>query len=299
MKHFTQIICKRNFRMCRMVSRWQLLLFLLFPFIQRASEINFRAGTWEQVQQEAISEMKPVFVDAYTPWCGVCRLMDKNIFSDDSVADFYNKNFICWKADMSDTANMQFGNENSITSYPTLLYFSAQGELIFQYTGYKDKKNLIETGNDALRNSDFIKNTSVLRTAYNNCTGDKHILYRYYTILKDSGRAADSVGIAALQLMTPQDLENDSAFRIWFELDQRERSPFVDYFLENRTWFENNFGRLADQKPRYIIAYNLDEARKKNDTAELEDVENFIRKTYCGDEQLKMLNAVKEKFCRC
>lgn len=39
-------------------------------------------------------------MDAYASWCGPCKLMEKNVFTDKNVADFYNKNFVNARIDM-------------------------------------------------------------------------------------------------------------------------------------------------------------------------------------------------------
>ena len=33
-------------------------------------------------------------------WCAPCKMMEKDIFPQKSVRDFYNKRFICTKIDM-------------------------------------------------------------------------------------------------------------------------------------------------------------------------------------------------------
>ena len=62
--------------------------------------IEFREGNWEQMLKMAKKEKKMIFVDCYTSWCGPCKMLAKNIFTQDSVADFYNVNFICFQIDM-------------------------------------------------------------------------------------------------------------------------------------------------------------------------------------------------------
>jgi len=36
---------------------------------------------------------KPIFMDVYTPWCGPCKLLDKQTFSDPKVIKYINENF--------------------------------------------------------------------------------------------------------------------------------------------------------------------------------------------------------------
>ena len=41
-----------------------------------------------------------MFIDAYATWCGPCKYMDKNVFSNAEVAAYYNKNFVSYKLDV-------------------------------------------------------------------------------------------------------------------------------------------------------------------------------------------------------
>ena len=67
---------------------------------QTTTGIKFFEGSWEEVLAEAKKQNKPVFVDAYTSWCGPCKWMAKNIFTLESIGEFFNKNFVNYKFNM-------------------------------------------------------------------------------------------------------------------------------------------------------------------------------------------------------
>src|SRR3989304_4987727 len=80
-----------------------LLILPVYAFSQtQESEkgIHFEQATFSEILAKAKKENKMVMVDAYTTWCGPCKWMAKNIFPNDTVADFYNKHFINAKFDM-------------------------------------------------------------------------------------------------------------------------------------------------------------------------------------------------------
>ncbi len=78
--------------------------FLLFFFSSihtlQAQGIEFEKGTWEEILNKARENNKPIFVDAYTTWCGPCKWMSKNIFTQDEVGSYFKDNFIAYKMDM-------------------------------------------------------------------------------------------------------------------------------------------------------------------------------------------------------
>ena len=70
-----------------------LLLITSFNQIQ-AGGIDFFHGSWEEALEQAKSQDKLIFVDAYTTWCGPCKKMARNVFTDASVGEFYNKKIV-------------------------------------------------------------------------------------------------------------------------------------------------------------------------------------------------------------
>ncbi|MEO1449252.1 MAG: thioredoxin family protein, partial [Bacteroidota bacterium] len=41
--------------------------------------IDFKSGTWDEIKAMAAESDKPIFVDAYTTWCGPCKWMAANL----------------------------------------------------------------------------------------------------------------------------------------------------------------------------------------------------------------------------
>ncbi len=98
--------------------------------------INFMSQPkWKKVLKVAQKQNKPIFVDAYTTWCGPCKIMDRDVFTDKEVADFFNDNFISVKMDMEKGEGIQLKTDWNIKAFPTFLYFNANGELIHRVVG--------------------------------------------------------------------------------------------------------------------------------------------------------------------
>ena len=79
-----------------------LVFALLIPFFMQAQTthegIKFEHGkSWESILAQAKAAHKYVYVDCYTTWCGPCKFMSANVFTNDKVGAFYNENFICAK----------------------------------------------------------------------------------------------------------------------------------------------------------------------------------------------------------
>src|SRR5437016_7533889 len=95
------------------------LIIMVFPFIIKAqsipgiSQVNddskgvqFEKNlNWQQVLAKAKAENKYIFLDCFATWCGPCKLMDKNVYPNDTVGNYFNQNFISVKVQMDETKN--------------------------------------------------------------------------------------------------------------------------------------------------------------------------------------------------
>lgn len=115
-----------------------------------AQGIEFEQGTWEEVLAKAKKENKPIFVDAYAAWCGPCKYMAYNIFPDEKVGEFYNKNFINYKYDMEKGDGPKFASQYKVNAYPTFLFIDKDGAVQYRTMGGKQADAFIQVGEDAL-----------------------------------------------------------------------------------------------------------------------------------------------------
>lgn len=95
-------------------------------------------------------EKKLIFVDCYTSWCGPCKMLAKNVFTQDKVADFYNTEFVCVKMDMEKGEGPALAKKYEVQAFPTLLYIDSKGELKHCVVGMQDADVLIGNGRTAL-----------------------------------------------------------------------------------------------------------------------------------------------------
>jgi thiol-disulfide isomerase/thioredoxin len=112
--------------------------------------INFIHEKFSEALQKAKSSNKTLFIDAYTTWCGPCKMMSKNVFPDKTVADFYNNQFVNLKLDMENGEGPDVAARYGVVAYPTLLFLDGNGQLIHKALGFQDVKEFIEVGKTAL-----------------------------------------------------------------------------------------------------------------------------------------------------
>ena len=96
------------------LSMFLLLSFPIFVIAQDSASskqtnetggIHFEQGlSWHEIKSKAKAEGKPIFMDFYATWCGPCKFISQNIFTQKAVGDFMNENFINVAVQMDQTA---------------------------------------------------------------------------------------------------------------------------------------------------------------------------------------------------
>ena len=134
----------------------KVLLFLVIAgfLIGEASaqnrSIEFRKDEWKKILEVARSENKMIFVDCYTSWCGPCKMLSNTVFTNDSVADFYNQHFINVKVDMEKGEGPELAKRYEVKAFPTLLYVDKAGDLVHCVVGFQPVRKLIQEGGVAM-----------------------------------------------------------------------------------------------------------------------------------------------------
>ncbi len=109
-----------------------------------AAGIKFGKLTWEKALKQAKSSGKLIFIDVYTSWCGPCKQMAKNTFTNDQVGELFNAKFINMKLDAELEADgIKVAQDYKVTAYPTLLFINGDGKLVKRVVGYQTPEKLI------------------------------------------------------------------------------------------------------------------------------------------------------------
>lgn len=105
--------------------------------------------TFEEAAAKTAENPKMVFVDVYTDWCGWCKKMDKDTFSDPKVIAYINENFYAVKMNAENTkrsfdfrgkqyTEATMAKAMRVNSYPNFIIMDPLMENITQYPGYRE-----------------------------------------------------------------------------------------------------------------------------------------------------------------
>ncbi|MCX7767936.1 MAG: thioredoxin family protein [Flavobacteriales bacterium] len=111
---------------------------------------KFFEGTLDAGLKEAQKTKKLLFLDAYTTWCGPCKMMNYGPFRDPEAGKFFNENFVNMKIDMERGEGPSVAMKYGVRAYPTLLFLNGSGEVVHRILGYHDAMMLVAEGRKAL-----------------------------------------------------------------------------------------------------------------------------------------------------
>ena len=88
------------------------------------------------VQAKAKAAAKPIFVDFFTDWCGWCKKLDAEVFSQQAFKDYAAKNLVLVEVDFprsfqlpepTKKQNDELAKKFKIQGYPTIVITTASG----------------------------------------------------------------------------------------------------------------------------------------------------------------------------
>ncbi|HMC99613.1 MAG TPA: thioredoxin family protein [Ferruginibacter sp.] len=250
-----------------------------------ATQVNFES-TLDAALKKAKEQNKLVFIEYYNSECHVCKKLEP-VFSNDTLSDFYNKYFICYKLNTE-----KIKKEDSLfiahagltfESVPYFLFFDKDGHFVHYADPKQDVDFLVNAGAIAMEPTE---RTGALEGKYQ--SGDRSIktLYAYSNLLKlyknDAQRKIvaeqlynvfpkDELGTKKSYIITKNcvdDIDN-GFFKYWImhtdEIKAFEKNP--------NTAHETNV--LSEIVRRSVIS----DAHKKWDAAKIKQVKEWILKT--------------------
>ena len=154
--------------------KFQFLLFLAFGFLLNSGFVGCgsgRAGNvsdngpapgvqfiqsneFDPVLETAAAEGKLVFIDFYTDWCGPCKLMDREVFSDRNLGEFFDDNFISYKVNAEKGNGGVLSTVYGVKAFPTLLFVDSEGKVLERAENSLTISQLRRMANDALAAGD-------------------------------------------------------------------------------------------------------------------------------------------------
>lgn len=138
--------------------RKSILTFILLVGIGASAQVKWY--TLEEALAAQKTDPRPIMLDAYTVWCGPCKLLDKNTFGNSDVSQYLNAHYypVKFNAEGNEKITFQgqtYDNPNydpkraktrnathsftrflGVSGYPTMVFFDEKGNFITPVVGY-------------------------------------------------------------------------------------------------------------------------------------------------------------------
>lgn len=214
------------------IQNWITFAFCLLISLSgaKAQGIEFFEGSWKEAMAKAKAEDKLMFVDAFAKWCGPCKAMAKNVFTQQKVGDFYNANFINLKLDMEEADGITFGHKYPVSAYPTLFFLDGDGKVVKTVRGGQQADGLINLGQEALKGVD--KSGDFARK-YEAGDRDYDLVLGYIKALNQAGKA--SLKIANEYLNSNPEITDEQRLLFIFEATTDADSRLFDRFIAEKS----------------------------------------------------------------
>ncbi len=221
---------------------------------------------FEKARMEASNSGRILIVDYYTDWCGWCKVMDKNTFTDAAIVNYIDSSFVYAKLDAEAESGIPARFKYRINSFPSFTYHSPDGLLIDKRSGYLNPADYMEELKGIARmNEEGKRIKGVSKDLINEMPE-----FCYPAFKKGNTREYPTSEEVSKYLDQQTDLFSERSFSVmyFFELDSSYQSLFVEHYKK----YEDLYGtydilrkleRVLDQEYMKIVK-SKDETQFKN-----------------------------------
>lgn len=255
-------------------------------------------ATFDQALGMAKEENKLLFVDCYTSWCGPCKMMAREVFTQKIVGDYFNPKFVCIKVDMEKGEGVQLKEKFEVKAFPTFIILNGDGEIISRLVGGGKAEEFIKR----VENSLSEKGLLALQKRYHAGERDTEFLNDYLHALSEAYLSDECAKVAEEMLAGKEAelLQNEMLYNAFVRHIGSPESPSFQYVLSHKEDFIRQYGekevstklnRVWHSYPNTFIrkeadgSATFDEAKMKEymtmmERYEVEDAKEIAAVTY-------------------
>jgi thiol:disulfide interchange protein len=101
-----------------------------------ADPVNWERD-FDQALQKAKAGKKLVMVDIYTDWCGWCKKLDRDVYTNEQVEKKLARDFVSVKINPEKEAgNAQLARQFGTRGFPHIVFADADGKKVAEIRGY-------------------------------------------------------------------------------------------------------------------------------------------------------------------
>ena len=294
------------------------ILFFIVGFVLLAGgQVNFIEVTtleeMEVAKRKASDQQLMMFVDVYATWCGPCKLMDRDVYTDPVVADYMNANFVSVRMDGETDYGRKYAAEQQLEGYPSMFIFGRDGDRLSKVIGFTPAEELVSQLKGTV---DSYKSVRELKTKYERGTLETADFEQYITIVREMGNQEEAEQLAAeyMERIIEGKLSDSDIRVVAFYMDMEDtwwkefssdpkRLKLVlgdDYMLAIEKIYNNTLVKAVDNDNIVLISRMSNELSPLVDDGETKawDLRSlpFIQYYYYTDQVDNLIDYVDQRF---
>ncbi|WP_116107992.1 thioredoxin family protein [Lewinella sp. IMCC34191] len=239
---------------------------------QEAVGIEFEREAFADLLSEAKQADKLIFIDAYTTWCGPCKMMDAKVFPDPEVAEVFNERFINAKFDMEKGEGPSLASRYSVAAYPTYLFVDGDGELVHKAVGYIPKPALLELADVAVSD----RSLGAMKKRYDGGDRTPEFVSEYARSLTTNYEQAQADRVIAEYLDGQSDWTMPENTRLILESPGSLGDKRMDFLIENAATVEEQHGDRVYGVIERALVNQYHQTNRKRSLVSADEIEPYF-----------------------
>lgn len=108
---------------------------LLLGAVASRAQVRFEALSTDALRERAMKSGKLVFIELHADWCPPCRVMEREVFSDREVGEFFERHFVAARYDTDRRTGRALMKRYGSGAIPLGLVFDTEGNLLGRIQG--------------------------------------------------------------------------------------------------------------------------------------------------------------------
>ncbi len=281
-----------------MKKTFYLMVFLILGVLGNLSaQMTLFKGTFDEALQKAQQEKKNLFVDFFAEWCGPCKMMATEIFTQKEVGEFFNAHFVCIQVDVDAKENKDIAKKYNVTALPTMVFISRDGKEMRRVQGAAPAESLIKEAKIATGEElSFEQLYEKYKKKKNDLDVQQQLLIEAPAFIATQegynqqkwGTRIESLFPEYLKNKKIENMVNEGDFLVltMYHRTTSKEDPIFDYMAQNYPKFAKEIGK--DNVARYLVSLNnsyVNQLCQKGDLnykKRLERVNGDLKDVYAG-----------------